>query len=896
MLRHYIAAVLEASASQSLSRRALAAGGRAKNKINGETLRNEPAASASPLKRHVRVPIAHNIANPSGKAALLVPLLLIGLAMLNTLTVPRLSAQMILRGVQVDEPESDEIESGASLKTDPDLEALLEKADRYRSDGNFRVATKLWQAVLQRSGDALYTQDRETYFSLVEEVERTLSQLSAEGLSAYRITADAEAKEILNAAPVGDTTALSTVIRQYFISSLGDEAAYELGSMYLDRFDFTGALRLFEKIANVYPDPSVPVEQVHLRIALCHSYLGNTAAAETALEKSRSVSTSNVANWASVQSSLGQLSIDARRSDGQQVWQTRLGNAARDGVMPAPPAELMEQDLVALWQYYVEPKDTRYDRLDHVGFVRLGEEAFSKSVSKTVSAREKSLIESWSKKDWRPSGQLLFDEDQIFCRSPADIIAFDKEAIEVDIAGDDGAAKEKEKEKANRANRKPSKSDTRNREAKAVDAVVSWRSVWRNSFEIDQTTRMKETMMRSWGGYGNRNNRKKDSPHPVTMSEVQFFGDNIGSQMSIAGDFFYALEGRSYDQKNRHNPARVNVQWNSTFRRTRSNFLTAYDRDSGRLRWRLPEEESPNSDQKDVDKQYITGGGFMSTPIAYGNTIIVPVNSGGAISVYALDPESGGKTVWQSYLCDEPETSAQPWAAIQMSISGSDLFVNCGMGVVFTLDPDTGMVRLAKRYQRSGKKDRLVRRHGWNSKRMDFNGWSNDEIIAYGNQLIFFSSDNEIITALDRNTGQTIWECEYNPVGSKVDYIIGVYNDILYAGGFETIIAYDLKGQGRMLWGATQIFGDRKSRGRAMLTPAGIFVPVESAIIQYPLVAKVMGQEVQPLASVEVNLGTGAPLGNLYSDGRRIYVQGGNRLYALGIKPAEGTSPELSDP
>ena len=825
-----------------------------------------------------------NLARPMASLILLMPLIVIGSITSTALIAPTASAQ-IFRGMQqVDsESEADEIETGASLKTDPDLEALLEKAERYRSDGNFRVATKLWQAVLQQSGDALYTSDRETYFSLVGEVERTLSQLSSEGLSAYRITADAEAKEILNAAPEGDSTALSTVIRQYFISSLGDDAAYELGSMYLDRFDFTGALRLFEKIANIYPDPSVPKEQVYLRIALCHSYLGNSAAAQTALEKSKSVSTSDVANWDSVQSSLGKLSLDVQSSKGLQVWQTRLGNAQRAGVMPAPPAELMDQDLVALWQYYVEPKDTRYDRLDHVGFVRSGEEAFSQSALKTVSGRERALIASWAKKDWRPAGQLLFDEDQIFFRSPADMIAFDKRAIDDAIAGiSSSSVEENEKEKPNK---KPSQPDIRNRETQAVDAVVSWRSVWRNSFEVDLTTRRKEAMLRSWGGYGNRNRGKKESPRPVTMSEVQFFGDNIASQMSIHGDYFYALEGPRYDDKNRHTPARANVRWNSTFRRSRTNFLTAYDRDSGSVRWRLPQEKATSSDDTEADKEYISGGGFMSAPIAYGNMIIVPVNSGGAISVYALDPDNGGKTIWSSFLCDEPETSAQPWSAIQMSISGSDLFANCGMGVVFTLDPDTGTVRFAKRYERSGKKDQLIRRHGWSSKRMNFNGWSNDEIIAYGNQMIFFSSDKEIMTAMDRNTGETVWECEYNPVGSKVDYIIGVYNDVLYAGGFETIIAYDLKGQGRMLWGATQIFGDRKSHGRAMLTPEGVFVPVESTIIHYPLVAQEPDQEIKPIATVEVNLGTGAPLGNLYSDGRRIFVQGGNRLYALGPKP-----------
>ena len=802
----------------------------------------------------------------------LLSLLLLGS---TTFTISIASGQLFVRAQAVDDSEeADDVELGASLKTSPDLEALLEKAERYREDGNYRVATKLWQAVLQRSGDALYTADRETYFSLVEEVEKTLSQLPAEGLSAYRITADAEAQEILNSASPGSTTALSTVIRQYFVSSLGDDAAYELGSIYLDHFDFTGALRLFEKIATVYPDPSVPIEQVYLRIALCQSYLGNTAEAEAALAKSKSVALSDVANFDAVEGSIGKLSIASRKSSGLDVWETHLGNAARDGVMPAPPKNLMKQDLVAVWQYYTEPKNTRYDRLDYVGNVRIGEEAFSDDAAKTVNSLEQKLIDSWAKKDWRPVGQLLFDEDQVFFRSAADVVAFDKKGINEAIL------------KTVRDEQDSPKSNTRaavkEREAAAIADTVSWRSAWRNSFEIDEMTRMKEAMKRSWGG--NRRGSKTDFPSPVSMAEVQYFGDNIAAQISMHENHLYAIEGPSYDDRNRNSTSRAPVQWNSTFRRSRKNFLTAYDRNSGRVQWRLPVEPPKDSDNKEANAEFISGGGFMSAPIGYGDMVIVPVNAGGAISVYAIDPKNGGKTIWESFLCDEPESSAEPWSLIEMSISGSDLFVNCGMGVVFTLDPATGMVRFAKRYERSGTQDQLVRRHGWNSKRMDFHGWSSDEIFAYGNQMIYFSSDKEIITAIDRNTGETIWECEYNPVGSKVDYIIGIYNDILYAGGYETIIAYDLKGQGRMLWGATQIFGDKKSRGRAMLTPDGIFVPVESAIIQYPLTAEKAGQAIEPIASIEVNLGTDAPLGNLYSDGQRIYVQGANRLYALGLK------------
>ena len=108
----------------------------------------------------------------------------------------------------------------AALKTDPDLEALMEKAERYMSDGNYRVASTLWQAVLERSGDALYSDDQETYYSMVQRVEKVLAALPPEGLKSYRVTADAEARELLARSGPQDTSALATVVQKYFICLL----------------------------------------------------------------------------------------------------------------------------------------------------------------------------------------------------------------------------------------------------------------------------------------------------------------------------------------------------------------------------------------------------------------------------------------------------------------------------------------------------------------------------------------------------------------------------------------------------------------------------------------------------------------------------------------------------
>ncbi|MDG1873527.1 MAG: hypothetical protein P8J27_06430 [Mariniblastus sp.] len=174
---------------------------------------------------------------------------------------------------------------------------------------------------------------------------------------------------------------------------------------------------------------------------------------------------------------------------------------------------------------------------------------------------------------------------------------------------------------------------------------------------------------------------------------------------------------------------------------------------------------------------------------------------------------------------------------------------------------------------------------------MNFEGWSSDLIVPYGRQMICFSSDADSIEAFDRNTGETIWRSEMTPIGFKVDYILGVYNDMLYAAGRETIVAYDLKGEGRMIWGADQVFDGKQSLGRGMLTPDGVYIPVEDSIYQFGLLGKVGKAEV--INKVHVDLGTNAPVGNLYSDGERFWVHGANRLYALG--PAAANAKIKSD-
>jgi hypothetical protein len=258
--------------------------------------------------------------------------------------------------------------------------------------------------------------------------------------------------------------------------------------------------------------------------------------------------------------------------------------------------------------------------------------------------------------------------------------------------------------------------------------------------------------------------------------------------------------------------------------------------------------------------------------------LLVPVNLGGAIYIYALDPEERGKTVWKTYLCDEPETGADSFAKIHLTLEGSDLFVGTGMGVVFVIDPATGMIRFAQRYERAGEPNVMLRQFGYQQRRMNFDGWSEDIVIPYGRQMICFCSDSNRIFAIDRTTGAMIWYVEMDPLGKKLDYLIGIRGDMLFAGGEETIVAIDLLGEGRLAWGGDGIFDGGRSFGRAMLCDDAMYVPVNDSIWKYEFDGKGIPKK---SVQVHVDLGAHMPVGNIFSDGQRIWVHSATRVSAL---------------
>lgn len=748
----------------------------------------------------------------------------------------------------------DEFALGATLKTDPELESILEKADRYQADGNWDVACQLWQAVLERSSDTLVSPDGRHYRSMAEQVEKTLASLPPDGLAVYRIAADAAAREILARGDgPWDTEALALVSQRYFPSSVGDDAAFRLACLLIDQYEFVGAQRLLEKVLALHPDPDVDRAETIARLALCHAWNGDFEAAEALVPPGDPVA-------ATLAGRAVRELVKSSSGDGGRALRIMAGSSF-DGfrVQPAPPPDLLERPLVASWQFGIDPESS-YNRSDMAGRTISAEAGAAEDFAmENLNSTEKSFQGEWTRNAWRPASRLALSGDRVLFKSAANLAAW-KTGPEPELV---------------------------------------WRSAWLNRFQLDDATAALESMRRQWANNQLPGQKRGQRRMPDNETTIQLFGDSIHASLRVAGDRVYSIEGASHDgQDGPRNPQR-GVNWNVRTPRGRINYLAAYDAASGMAIWKVPREtqkkraqRAPAADAADAPAAdggavaaagaesplTLEGAGFMGPPEVVGQRLYVPVTVSGSIHVCCLDA-ADGRVVWRTFLCDEPETGAPPWAPITITSDGTDLFVGSGMGAVFCLERATGAVRFAQRYRRSGTPNMALRQFGMQLNTLDFDGWNEDLIIPWGREIICLASDAANLMSVDRTSGDVVWEAEMAPLGSRIDYVLGIHDRVLYTAGRETIVAFDLDGHGRMLWGGEALFGGGNSAGFGILTPAGIYVPVENSVWKFDLQPAQSMPE--PVARATVKLGFEAPLGNLACDGKNIWVHAGNRMARL---------------
>jgi hypothetical protein len=153
----------------------------------------------------------------------------------------------------------------------------------------------------------------------------------------------------------------------------------------------------------------------------------------------------------------------------------------------------------------------------------------------------------------------------------------------------------------------------------------SGRVLWmgrRYNYEPDQAIRYYSTINMSYPQGAGR--------PPVTMPEVRLFGDRLHPLMTVHEGVAYALEGSipDYGQAPRDDSAQ-NLAYSINMRRSRQNWLAAYDAGSGKLKW----HRSVNAL---FDEQSDGQSGFLAAPVPFGDHLLIPVSVKGELWLYSL--------------------------------------------------------------------------------------------------------------------------------------------------------------------------------------------------------------------------------------------------------------------
>ena len=735
----------------------------------------------------------------------------------------------------------------AVLKTDPEQQRLLHRAEQYAQENRPDLAATLYQKVLDEAGQTLVAEKvlapigpastpLVIYRPLADSVQQSLNKQPQAVLDAYRTSADAEAHGLMAAAGDHSEQAMAEVVRRFFLSSVGDDAALQLASLALDQHDFVRALALLKKIAELHPDPSAPPAQLQARLAVAAAGAHDWQSAEQALAALRSMPVTDITPEAieriveHVNSAKQRLAVQT--TGASAAWHMPFGNPERTGVMPALPASATIGDLAELastdWPLPIPGLGSLNGPANVSETTVAGSTPSPARLAAAQEARA-SLIEQWRSGGWRPTGELRFDRSRVYFKTADHLVSYNKQSLA---------------------------------------AQPLWQSGWQNRYELDALTQRHALLASQFG------NLPKPANRPASLPEILLFGDRVHQSLAIHGDMIFSIEGKRATTA-ATSPRQQPPPWATSPRRSRTNWLTAYELSGGKAQWTRTAAVDDSETATDV--------GFLAAPTPCGDELLVPVTSGGTIWLYGLEPQTG-RTLWTLYLCDEPSGGAPPWAQIILAASGREAYLTCGCGVAFAIDTVGRNIRWAAAYRRDGKVNATLRTAvGDAGAVLDFGGWDDDVVIPYGGLVVVMPSDSDRLLALDRRTGERVWESpRTSPLGSVANYCLGVHGRSLYVAGSSVVRRYDVL-TGRLL----QEREIEKSLGRCCLTEDALYMPVGSSILKYDL------QLTDPPQKSLAVLENDEPLGNFFTDGQRLWILGAARVYTL--TPLEERLHQLND-
>ncbi len=713
------------------------------------------------------------------------------------------------------------------LDQDPDIDPLLRNAQRYATDGRHRDAARLIQTAIDRSYErrSLLVHEGGAWVQIRRAVEQMLRTMDEQLLLSYQSLVEGEARALLGrAVGVEEEAVLGELQGRFFLSRHGDVAAFRLGVIYLDRYEFPQARAQFMRALD-HPTPSVPRREVLKRLAAIAAFQGN---AEALADYSRQLADSGDLDR-NLQEVLQRVAGRQRR-DGEAMvlgeWRMHYGTPSRRGHQPPLPEGAFSGDQLwtTLWTSSEQMFGIQSPAADLPQRTRV------------PSTTRPEMLERWRAHGWTPSSRLHFADDLVLFKThhyinphrpdqpplPA-LVALEIESGELRWAADVLAP-----------------SALTDGSAGQVHRIV-------------------------------HRGRQQASDVPTFLEELLLFGDRIAQELTIEDGVVYTVEGHEWLAGT---GGRQAGGWGGTrhISRIGGNSLAAIDLRTGKRLWRLSGDRGGGPDDL----------AFMAAPIKVGGRLFAPAELNDVLYLAAIDPspdlpsrDEESRILFKTFLCATSSNQAREWAPVGIAADGSDIYVATGRGLVFAVSAVDGAIRWANEYEQSetGTSRPTMPLPGVQT----LEGWQENVAFPLGSMLVVLPADAQRILLFDRQTGRLLDGSLDLRRMTQPDYMLGVTEDGLIAAGGGQVRRFELgRERSRQVWDR----GVPGQTGRGVLAGEDVYLPSEGRV------QRLRARDGRPQGKLRVALEgedgpVTDPLGNIHSSGEHLMVTGMGRVFVL---------------
>ncbi len=300
----------------------------------------------------------------------------------------------------------------AQLPTDPSIQLFIRRARDFIESQQYELAIRVLQRALDEGQRVLVRTAPKTYKTVSRSAQDMLMDLPVQAFGNYRAFADAEAEALLEQADAPrNPDMLREVVRRFFLSSYGAQAAYQLACLQINQGEFSAAVRLLRRIREYHLDYPVDRTELLARLAVAQMYAGERKAARQTYDVLSDEYEEGVAS-----ADLERLGKDLSRAEPATTsgvatthWRTDWHGSTQVGVAPAPalPSAVEgKRRVVSLWE--------------------TGHRKSQTPSSGQAASRRMFLEQMWTQKDYHPANQLVWSGDKVWVSTPSGIQCLNK--------------------------------------------------------------------------------------------------------------------------------------------------------------------------------------------------------------------------------------------------------------------------------------------------------------------------------------------------------------------------------------------------------------------------------------------------------------------------------------